>query len=62
MARMFPGEAEFVSELTGLPGGESLQRFDRSNGLDTAPYKTYLLPMSGVQHWHYEIILFATRF
>ena len=27
---------------TGLPGEENCRRFDRSNGLDTALYKTYL--------------------
>ena len=29
-----------VSECTGLPGEESVKRFERSNGLDTALYKT----------------------
>ena len=43
LARMLPGEAEFVSELTGLPGeAKSVKRFERSNGLDTALYKNYL--------------------
>ena len=36
MARMVPREGQLVSELTGLPGG------GRSNGLDTAHYKTYI--------------------
>ena len=41
---MLPGEAEFVSECTGLPGmAKSVKRFERSNGLDTALYKNYLL-------------------
>ena len=44
MARMLPGEAEFVSEWTGLPGrAKRVQRFDkfeRSDRLDTALYKT----------------------
>ena len=41
MTRMLPGEAELVSEWTGLPGrAKSVQRFERSNGLDTALYKT----------------------
>ncbi len=43
MARMLPGEAELVSEWTGLSGRAKsvfLKRFERSNGLDTAPYKT----------------------
>ena len=41
MARMLPGEAELVSEWTGLSGwGKSVKRFERSNGLDTALYKT----------------------
>ncbi len=40
MARMLRGEAELVSEWTGLPGREkSVQRYERSNGLDTALYK-----------------------
>ena len=43
VARMLPGEAELVSEWTGLPGEEnSVKRFERSNGLDTALYKNYL--------------------
>ena len=43
MARMLPGEAELVSEWKGLPGmAKSVQRFERSNGLDTAQYKNYL--------------------
>ena len=29
----------------GLPGEESVKRFERSNGLDTALYKNYLLPL-----------------
>ena len=34
MARMLPGEAELVSEWTGLPGeAKSVNRFERSNGL-----------------------------
>ena len=42
MARMLPGEAELVSEWTGLPGrAKSVQRFERSDGLDTALYKNY---------------------
>ena len=41
VARMLPGEAELVSEWTGLPGrAKSVKRFERSNGLDTALYKT----------------------
>ena len=44
IARMLPGEAELVSEWTGLPGGGAkiIKRFERSNGLDTALYKNYL--------------------
>ena len=43
IARMLPGEAELVSERTGLPGeAKSVKRFERSNGLDTALYKNYL--------------------
>ena len=43
MARMLPGEAELVSEWTGLSErAKSVKRFERSNGLDTALYKNYL--------------------
>ena len=43
VARMLPGEAELVSEWTGLPGeAKSVKCFERSNGLDTALYKNYL--------------------
>ena len=43
IARMLPGEAELVSERTGLPGeAKSVHRFERSNGLDTALYENYL--------------------
>ena len=43
MDRMLPGEAELVLEWTGLPGeAKRLQRFERSNGLNTALYKDYL--------------------
>ena len=44
MAWMLPGEAELVSDWAGLTGREkSVKRFERSNGLDTALYKNYLL-------------------
>ena len=44
LTRMLPGEAELMSERTGLPGETtSVKRFERSNGLDTALYKNYLL-------------------
>ena len=43
LARILPGEAELVSEWTGLSGrAKSVKSFDRSNGLDTALYKNYL--------------------
>ena len=43
MTRMLPGEAELVSEWTGLSGrAKSVKRFERSNGLDTALHKNYL--------------------
>ena len=43
MTRMLPGEAELVSERTGLPGrAKSVKRFERSNGPDIALYKNYL--------------------
>ena len=48
MTRMRPEEAELVSEWTGLSGRvKSEKRFERSNGLDTALYKNYLLPFTG---------------
>ena len=41
--RMLPGEAELVSEWTGLPGSANIvKRFERSNGPDIALYKNYL--------------------
>ena len=40
MARMLPREAENGVGITGLPGEESVKRFERSNGLDTALFKT----------------------
>ena len=49
MARMVPGEAELVSEWTGLSGrAKSVKRFERSNGLATALHKNYLylLPLT----------------
>ena len=49
--RMLPGEAELVSEWTGLPGrAKSVKRFERSNGLDTALYKNFLYLLSGIEH------------
>ena len=40
LARMLPGEAELVSDWTGLSGrAKSANLFERSNGLDTALYK-----------------------
>ena len=43
LARMLPGEAELVSEWTGLSGmAKSVKRFERANGLDTELYKNYL--------------------
>ena len=43
MTRILPGEAELVSEWTGLPGRvKRVKRFERSNGLDIALYKDYL--------------------
>ena len=47
---MLPGEAELVSEWTGLPGkAKSVKRFERSNGLDTALYKNYLYLLTFAQ-------------
>ena len=40
LARMLPGEAELVSERTGLSErAKSVKCFERSNALDTALYK-----------------------
>ena len=46
MARMLPREAEngVGMNRSGLPGEESVKRFERSNGLDTSLYKTIPLP------------------
>ena len=39
---MLRGEAELVSEWTGLPGrAKNAKGFDRSNGPDIALYKNY---------------------
>ena len=52
MTRMLPGEAELVSEWTGLPGrAKSVKRFERSNGLDTALYKNYLYLFKFTDHF-----------
>ena len=40
----FQEKPRTVSELTGLPGEESVKRFERSNGLDIALYETIPLP------------------
>ena len=42
MARMLPREAEngVGMNRSYLPGEESVKRFERSNGLDTALFKT----------------------
>ena len=61
MARILPREAELVLEWTGLPGEESVKRFERSNGLDTALYNTILLRdkfgHQGDQKWVSHCIL-----
>ena len=45
----FPGEAELVSEWTGLPGrAKCVHRFERSDGLDTALYKNSLFTWAGI--------------
>ena len=44
--RMLPREAELVSERTGLPGEESVKRFERSNGRDTAYQDIHVLDTS----------------
>ena len=41
----FQEKPRTVSEGTGLPGEESVKRFERSNGLDIALYKTIPLPL-----------------
>ena len=53
MARMPPGEAGLVSELTGLQGEtKNVKRFERSNGLDTALYKNYIVCLCAQTHTH----------
>ena len=50
MTRMLPGEAELVSEWTGLPGrAKSVKLFERSNGLDIALYKNYIFILDNKQ-------------
>ena len=44
----FQGKPRTVSEWKGLPGEESVKRFERSNGLDTALYKTIPLPLESM--------------
>ena len=64
LARMLPGEAELVSEWTGLPGrAKSVKCFEWSNGLDTALYKAtftfyslYAVTILGSEN--YQSILF----
>ena len=52
MARMLPEEAELVSECTGLPGrANSVQRFERSDRLDSALYKKKLLTIWVDSEW-----------
>ena len=50
-----------VSEWTGLPGEESVKRFERFNGLDTALYKTIPLPfyftLSFIKVYNYDWLL-----
>ena len=51
MARMLPREAENgVGMNRCLPWEESVKRFERSNGLDTALYKTIPLPFFFTSH------------
>ena len=51
MVRTLPGEAELLSEWTGLSGRATrVKRFERSNGLDTALYKNYLCPFPPFDH------------
>ena len=43
LARMLPGEAETgVGMNRSVREGKKCERFERSNGLDTALYKNYL--------------------
>ena len=52
MARMLPGEAELVSEWTGLSvRAKSVQHFERSNGLDTALYKVGLVRSNAARRY-----------
>ena len=60
LARMLPREAELVSEWTGLPGeAKRVNRFERSNGLDTALYKNYL-QLVYIALNRYRVILIKT--
>ena len=60
LARMLPGEAELVSEWTGLSGeAKSVKRFERSKGLDTALYKNYLYLFFNIE-WYTPITVYQT--
>ena len=45
MARMLPREAENGVGMNRSARGGKVKRFERSNGLDTALYKTIPLPL-----------------
>ena len=45
VARMLPGEADVGMNRSAMQGRKSVKRFERSNGLDTALYKTHRLPL-----------------
>ena len=49
MARMLPREAENGVGMNRSARGGSVKRFERSNGLDTALYKTIPLPLPFLQ-------------
>ena len=63
LARMLPGEAELVSEWTGLPGrAKSVKRFERPNGLDTALYKNYFFFNANNVETYTFVTLFPRQF
>ena len=50
MARMLPREAENGVGMNRSAREESVKRFERSNGLDTALYKTIPLPFTFIEN------------
>ena len=61
MARMLPGVVELASELTGLSGEESVNRFEWFNGLDTALYKAINLTFTSQNSYCSFVVVSTTH-